>query len=169
MSSAVFIDEKVLFGVALPEQVNNLLQEAVVAARHDKQRAETLFHQAKRLDPGCLHSYFALYKFYFYQARLKEAEESAIAGLEESARQLGFPADYRQLAESPENWPLYESEQGLFYLYTLKALAFIRLRQSRFEEGRALLGAIGQLDPEDRSGASVIEELSQALVEECDG
>lgn len=168
MSSVAFIDDNVSFGVGLPEQVNNLLQEAVVAARHDNERAETLFQQAKRLDPGCLHSYFALYKFYFYQARLKEAEDCAIAGLEESARQLGFPADYHHLAETPEKWPLYESEQGLFYLYTLKALAFIRLRQNHIEEGRALLTAIGHLDPEDLSGASVIEELSKALHEESD-
>lgn len=167
MSAVGFIDEAVLFSPDMPQAVNALLQQAVVASRNDKTRAEKLFKQAYQLDTACLQTYFALYKFYFYQARLSEAESFVLAGLAEAARQGGFPADYRRLFQERGRWDLYADEVCLFYLYTLKALAFIKLRQQQMEQGRNILAAIQVLDPEDRAGASVIMALAEALQEEA--
>ena len=128
MSQVAFIEERVLFSPDIPAEVNSLLQAAVAASPVDQSRAETLFLQAQALDSHCLQTYFALYKFYFYQKRLVDAERIVLAGLEESAQQGGFPSDYRQLAGNLQQWNLYANECSLFYLYTLKALAFIRLR-----------------------------------------
>jgi len=166
MTLSGFIDEAVLFSPDIPAPVNALLQAAVVASRTDKVRAEQLLTEAYRLDKACLQTYFALYKFYFYQARLGEAENYVLAGLEEAARQGGFPADYRSLYRDKSEWDMYASETSLFYLYTLKALAFIKLRQEQMAEGQALLTMMKALDPEDRSGASVIMALAEALQEE---
>lgn len=62
---------------------------------------------------------------------------------------------------------MYASEAALFYLYTLKALAFIKLRLGLEPEAHLILTAIAELDPEDRCGASVIMSLADALTEQA--
>lgn len=159
MTQAALFEERVLFSPNLPVAVNQLLQEAVAASHINKGLAEQLFKQAQQSDSTCLQTYFALYKFYFYQGKLQEAETEVRAGLAQAAQQGGFPNDYRQLT----GWDMYASDITLFYLYTLKALAFIQLRRDRLDQARAILNVMMVLDPEDRSGASVIMQLSAAL------
>ncbi|MGD0959597.1 MAG: hypothetical protein ABSB19_07305 [Methylomonas sp.] len=166
MTSLTLLEDRVLFNPNLPEQVNVLLQAGVLANHADKPRAEQLFKQAQQLDRSCLQTYFALYKFYFYQGRLLEAQTEVLAGLEEAALQGGFPADYRRLADETGHWDMYAGETGLFYLYTLKALAFIKLRLSEADEARQILILLRGLDPEDRCGGSVVMQLAHALDEE---
>lgn len=166
MSNVSFVDEAVLFSPDIPAPVNKLLQTAVIANRTDKAQAEQLFLHAYQTDHSCLQTYFALYKFYFNQSRFVEAEYFVTAGLEEAARQGGFPSDYRLLFREKGKWDLYASEITLFYLYTLKALAFIKLRQRQAAQGHLILMMMQDLDPEDRSGASVIMALAEALQEE---
>ncbi len=163
MLPASQFEERVLFTPRLPANVNDLLQQAVAANRHDYARAETLFNLAKQADRRCLQTYFALYKFYFHHKRLNEAEREIKAGLEEAARQGDFPSDYRRLARQPLQWDLYATDIGLFYLYTLKALAFVKLRTHLDSEAQVILSLLQTLDPEDRCGASVIRSLSEAL------
>lgn len=165
MAGIGFIDDVVLFSTNMSEEVNRLLQAAVVSCRADKLQAEALFLQALSHDKHCLQVYFALYKFYFYQARLNEAEMYVLLGLEEAASQAGFPGDYRLLYRDKSKWDLYANETSLFYLYSLKALAFIKLRKSESVHARTILNIIKALDPEDRSGASVIMDLSAAVDE----
>ncbi|MDO9163347.1 MAG: hypothetical protein Q8N35_00095 [Methylococcaceae bacterium] len=165
MGSVSFVEERVLFSPHIPIEVNNLLQAAVAASSVDQARAENLFLQAQTLDSQCLQTYFALYKFYFFQKRLIDAERIVIAGLEESARQGGFPSDYRRLAKSPQKWNLYANEITLFYLYTLKALAFIKLRQGDQINAQLVLSHLQQLDPKDLSGASVIMDLATGVTD----
>jgi hypothetical protein len=165
MNPASLFEERVLFSPDLPVAVNQLLQAAVAASHTDKPRAERLFKEAQQLDGHCLQTYFALYKFYFYQGRLLEAEREVIAALEEAAHQGKFPCDYRRLARG--QWNMYASEISLFYLYSLKALAFIKLRQQQDGEARVILLLMQILDPEDRCGGSVIMSLAAALDEEA--
>jgi hypothetical protein len=165
MASVAFVEERVLFSPNMPTEVNNLLQAAVVASSVDQSRAETLFLQAQALDRRCLQTYFALYKFYFFQKRLVDAERTVIAGLEEAARQGGFPNDYRRLAENRQKWDLYANEITLFYLYTLKALAFIKLRLGFTIDAQLILSHLQQLDPKDLSGASVIMDLAAGITD----
>jgi hypothetical protein len=157
------VGERIIFSPNIPPEVNQLLQAAVIASSVDQARAENLFIQAQTTDRHCLQTYFALYKFYFYQKRLADAERIALSGLEESARQGGFPSDFRRLVREPKKWDLYANEITLFYLYTLKALAFIKLRQGQMVEGQLILSLLQQLDPQDKSGASVIMDLAAAL------
>jgi hypothetical protein len=165
MGSITFMEERVLFSPTIPVEVNNLLQAAVAASSVNQSKAETLFLQAKTLDSHCLQTYFALYKFYFFQKRLLEAERIVLAGLEESAAQGGFPSDYRQLVKNLTKWNGYADETTLFYLYTLKALAFIKLRLGLTVEAQRVLSHLQQLDPEDLSGAYVIMDLAAGVTE----
>ena len=165
MSPVAFIEERVLFSPNIPTEVNNLLQAAVAVSSVDQNRAETLFLQAQKLDRHCLQTYFALYKFYFFQKRLEDAERIVLAGLEESAQQGGFPSDYRRLVQSRQQWNLSANESALFYCYTLKALAFIKLRLGLTLDAQLVLSHLQQLDPEDLSGASVIMDLASGVTE----
>ena len=165
MSSVAFIEERVLFSPNIPIEVNNLLQAAVAASSVDQNKAEILFLQAQALDSHCLQTYFALYKFYFFQKRLDDAQRIVLAGLEESAKQGGFPSDYRLLVQSGKKWNLYANESTFFYLYTLKALAFIKLRLGFNLDAQLVLSHLKQLDPEDLSGASVIMDLAAGVNE----
>jgi hypothetical protein len=165
MGSVAFVEERVMFSPNMPAEVNSLLQAAVAASSIDQSRAEKLFLQAQTLDSHCLQTYFALYKFYFFQKRLADAERIVLAGLEESARQGGFPSDYRRLARNRQKWNLYANEITLFYLYTLKALAFIKLRLGLTIDAQLVLSHLQQLDPEDLSGASVIMDLAAGVTE----
>jgi len=166
MASVAFVEERVMFSPNMPAEVNNLLQAAVAASSVDQSRAENLFLQAQTLDSHCLQTYFALYKFYFYQKRLVDAERIVLAGLEESAKQGGFPNDYRRLVQSRPKWNLYANDSTLFYLYTLKALAFIKLRQGFTTDAQLVLSHLQQLDPKDLSGASVIMDLAAGITEQ---
>jgi hypothetical protein len=51
-----------------------------------------------------------------------------------------------------------------FYLFTLKALAFIRLRLGRPGESLALLNKLSELDPGDSVGSSVIRDLANEQI-----
>jgi len=166
MASVAFVEERVMFSPNIPAEVNNLLQAAVAASSVNQSRAEQLFLQAHALDSRCLQTYFALYKFYFFQKRLVDAERIVLAGLEEAAKQGGFPNDYRDLVQSRPKWNLYADDSALFYLYTLKALAFIKLRLGFTADAQLVLSHLQQLDPKDLSGASVIMDLAAGITEQ---
>ncbi len=166
MDNAVLLDERVTFSPVMPLRVNQLLQAAVAASPKNSMQAEKLFLKALKADRSCLQTYFALYKFYFYRKLLKEAKQYVMLGLEEAARQGGFPSDYHRLVREPEKWNLYANDIGLFYLYTLKALAFIKLRQDYVIEAQVLLSQLKKLDPDDLSGASVIMDLADGVFDD---
>lgn len=163
MATVSLLEERVLFSPNIPDAVNQLLQAAVAASHADPVRAETLFLQAQALDTHCLQGYFALYKFYFHYKRFADAENVVLAGLAEAAQQGGFPNDHQQLAATPKAWDLYASETSLFYLYTLKALAFIKLRQGNELDAHKVLANLKILDSKDLSGASVIMDLATGV------
>lgn len=142
----------------LPAAVNDLLQAGVFAHRRDKAAADALFRQALALDPAALPTYLCLYKLHTYAGRPDEARKVAQEGLAEAARQAGWPADWR-LWRSVETGP---ADPGRFALYTLKALAFIALRDDRAEDARAILEALGRLDPQGEVGWPVVADLLEA-------
>ncbi len=160
-SSVSVMEERVLFGRDINPEVNACLQSAVACA-DDFERARALLYQARELDPDQLEVYVALYKFLFYRGRLDEAEKVALEALSTAARRGGFPSEPEQLTPDSTDWNI-EDGPARTYLYSLKALAFIRLRQGKHEEGRVLLDLLQQLDPQDQVGGSVISQLAEAL------
>jgi hypothetical protein len=145
-------------GFATPPIIEETLRQAMNSYA-DTGRAEFLIWTALKADPECLGSYFSLYKFYFYKRMLKEAEEVALLALDAAAKQGGFSADWTQLDAGSADWRRVDAPQH-FYLFTLKALAFMRLRLGRPAESHALLAKLQELDPHDSVGASVIRELA---------
>ncbi len=149
------------FSAETAPKIAALLAEAAVA-HGDSVRAETLLKAAQHADPHCLAVYFALYKFYFYRGHLHDAEQAALSGLVEAAAQGGFADDWNQLHAGSADWTPVTGPVR-FYLFSLKALAFIRLRQGRTAEAAAILTRLAELDPTDQVGGSVIRSLAAKI------
>jgi len=143
----------------LPAAIDALLQQGVVAYRHDRSRADSLFRQALAAAPKQLPIYFCLYKIHTYQGNLDEAQGAAESGLREAASQAGWSSDWRQWRPQA----VLPDGPGRFALYTLKALAFIHLRQNDPLQAREMLDALKQLDPVGAVGWPVVAALADAV------
>lgn len=143
----------------LPDEINALLQQGVAAYRTDRQRADRLFRQALAAAPTELPTYFCLYKIHTYQGNLDEAQAAAESGLKEAARQAGWSLDWREWQPQV----VLPDGAGRFALYTLKALAFIHLRQDKPEEARRILDRLRQLDPTGAVGWPVVAALAEGV------
>jgi hypothetical protein len=141
----------------LPDAINSLLQQGVAAYRHDHALADRLFRQAMTAAPEQLPVYFCLYKIHTYQGNLDMALAAAQDGLGVAARQAGWSTDWR-------NWSAHSvipDGPGRFALYTLKALAFIRLRRSERNQALEILDALKELDPAGVVGWPVVAALAE--------
>lgn len=146
-------------GFEAPPLIALRLQDAA-AVYADTATAERMLGAALAADPTCLASYFALYKFYFYKRRLEDAERIAVQALDVAAQQSGINGDWSMLSHESADWSRVDAPQH-FYLFTLKALAFMRLRLGRGDEARVILAKLQELDPRDSVGADVIRAMSQ--------
>lgn len=141
----------------LPPRVAGYLTAA--AASVDWRDAESLLWRAQATEPDCLHVYFTLYKFYFNHKRLSDAERATCLALDAAARQANISADWRLQTKDTCDWSETNSPQH-FYLFSLKALAFIRLRQLRINEATLILTKLREIDANDSVGHSVIESYA---------
>jgi len=148
------------FGEIAPE-INAILQEGVALYYDDRPAADACFRRALSLAPHELPVYFCLYKIHTYQRNLAAAEEAARAGLAEAARQVGITSDWTILTPTSADWDSQGAER--FYLYTLKALAFITLRKDDVPAAEAILVKLRELDPPDHVGHSVISALAARI------
>ena len=163
MNALAYSEDSVLFGTSILPATNHRLQYAVAARHHDNSEAENVLWEARAEDPSCLPVYFALYKFYANSNKLERAERAARLALAESSRQAGVCTDWKKLSRDPQRKKLYASEAGLFYLFSLKALAFIKLRRQHWDDASDVLRHLAKLDPEDRSGSSVVIGMAESV------
>lgn len=148
------------FGGDLSDETYACLREAATGYRNTA-RAEALLQQAMAARPEQLAVYYSLYKFYFYKHRLEDAERITRLALVAvaAAKRAGSDPDWRRLTADTADGPDTLGPQH-FYLFSLKALAFIRLRRGDRAECRAILAKLRSIDSTDSTGASVIEALS---------
>lgn len=144
-----------LFGGDVPPHVKHLVEDARTAAT--PARALALLWTAQLCAPQCPSLYYLLYKFYARHADYEQAEQAALKGLDIAAEQAGLPDDWRVVQGDMADF--MSPGPARFWLFTLKALAFIRLRQQDVESARLYLGKVQELDPDGGIGAGVIEAL----------
>ncbi|MBX9715742.1 MAG: hypothetical protein K2X42_04025, partial [Burkholderiaceae bacterium] len=111
--------------------------------------------------PQALAVYYALYKHHAGRREFEPAERAAQRGLLEAAKLAGLAPDWRQVtaASLPPGVDFRGSGAPRFWLFTLKALAFIALRSGRPEDARELLAHIVLLDDQAQIGGEVIATL----------
>lgn len=144
-----------LFGGDVPPQVKALLDEARTA--ESPERVLALLLTAQISAPTCPSVYYLLYKYHARQADFKQAEAVALKGLAVAAKQAGLPDDWRSV--TPDMADFTSPGPARFWVFTLKALAFIRLRQHDSAQAADYLHKVSQLDPEGGTGAGVIQSL----------
>ena len=152
---------RAFYAGSLPANASGLLDQAM-SVYTDTAQAESLLQRARAEAPEALPVYFSLYKFYFYKGRLADAEQAVRQALDMAARQGGFPSGYDKLEANTTDWSRHDSPQH-FYLFSLKALAFIRLRQGDKEGCQVILDKLGELDKSDSVGGSVIGAIAAGL------
>ena len=151
---------------AVPPPADDLLARARAAWR-DVPAATVLLAQALAIAPDCLPLHYARYKFHSSHGQYALAEAAARAALAEAARQAGLPPDWRALAHGVDPAIDWADVQGAahFYLFTLKALAYLRLRRGDLAEAGAVLDTLARLDPDDGVGAAVTRSLLQGAAD----
>jgi len=156
--------DAVVFGFGIDPAANLHLQRAaqVVHCREDSLAA---LQEAYRAAPDQVETLVALFKLLFYQGETAQAESLVMEALGKASAQGGFSGDWRELDRATTDWSDPRGP-GRLYLYSLKALAFVRLRQDDCDSAAAILEAIGRIDPEDQVGANVIRDLLQGVEEE---
>ncbi len=144
-----------LFGGEVPPQAKALVEQA--RSEPNPERALALLWTAQVCAPQCPSLYYLLYKFYARHADFEQAEEAALKGLEVAAEQAHLPDDWRVV--TPEMGDFTSPGPARFWVFTLKALAFIRLRKQDRAAAQAYLAKVQELDPQGGSGAGVIASL----------
>lgn len=142
------------FGGAVPQSVRRLLDEAVGAP---PQRIEALLWTAQTSAPECLPVYYLLYKFHASRRQFELAEKAARKGIAIAGRQARLNADWGRV--QPGDGDFTSTGPARFWLFSLKALAFICLRAGRADEARRLVEHITRLDPTHGLGGEVITSL----------
>lgn len=156
-------EQRVHFANSVDPVTDGYLQQAAAAPREDASAA--LLELAAAASPTLLAVDVARFKYHFYRGELEQAGEIAEQALSKAATQGGFDADWRNLQA-----PLAGREEpegpARYYLYALKASAFIALRSDAPERCRSLLERLETLDPDDLVGADTIRELAAAMEDE---
>jgi hypothetical protein len=144
------------FGGEVPPLVRRLLDQARTAASHEM---ESLLWTAQVSAPECLPIYYLLYKFHARLRQYEQAERAALKGVSVAARQAALREDWRAVAAGDADFAA--PGPARFWLFSLKALAFIYLRSHRADASRELVEKLRELDPDQGLGGEVIAALLQ--------
>jgi len=157
---------RVHFGFDLDPEVDDHLQRATAVVA-DRDRSLRALNEARRCAPDQLDVLQALYKLHFYGGELQQALDVVYQSLIKAAIQGGFSHDWSSLDLHSADWRQRRGPARSF-LYSLKALAFIRLRQNDVAESASVLDVLQRLDPQDMVGAQVIRDLLAGLRDDDD-
>lgn len=147
-------------GEGLPPEAERHLQLAGLSY-HLGDVAETHLLEARALAPGHAGVLIGLYRFYFYKGQLEKALEIAKLCLEKAAGENNLPADWRKTAAADAVFDRYEDMRPRFFLFALKAYAYLQMRLGDLDEGLAAARKLLELDPSDKIGATVLLEIAQ--------
>jgi hypothetical protein len=146
---------RALLGEGLPEAAEWHLWEAGLAYQKEDV-AEAHLHEARRVAPDHAAVLIGLYRFYFYKGRLREALQIALVCLAKAAKENGLALDWREVRPGDADFGSYEAVLPRFYLFTLKAYAYLRMRLGEVAEGREAVAKLLELDPTDKLGGRVL-------------
>lgn len=158
--------EQACLGGVLPADVKREL-DAASAAFHEDAVAESHLHRAYALAPDHPAVHIGLYRFYFYKNRLQDALAIGQRCLAKAARDNGLPEDWRAVTSDQADFSDY-AVLPRFYLFTLKACAYLHMRLGELETGDAMVTKLAELDAADRLGGSVLRGVLARVGEDDD-
>lgn len=154
--------DRACLGEALPVAAESRLMMAA-ANYADNEAAERHLRQALELAPLHPAVYIAFYRFHFYHSRIRQALPYAEKCLDFAARELGLDPDWRGVRPRDAQFDDYAASGPRFYLFSLKACGYLRMRLGELESGRLALEKVRELDPADRVGAAMLLEVLQRM------
>lgn len=158
--------EAACLGGLLPLAVQWEMNTAAAAYRDDDV-AEQHLQRAYLLAPEHPAVHIGLYRFYFYKNRLHDALAVAMRCLEKAARDNALPQQWQVVRPLFADFSSYAALPR-FYLFTLKACAYLHMRLGDLATGEAMLAKLIELDPIDRMGGSVLRGVLQRMGEDDD-
>ena len=144
-----------ILGAGLPGAAARHLSLAA-GAYGDSQIAEGHLRSAQAIAPDHAAVLIGLYRFYFYKGRLTEALDIAHTCLAKAARDNGLALNWRDVRASDAAFGDYAAVLPRFYLFTLKAAAYLSMRLGDTGQGCAMVTKLLELDPGDKIGAKVL-------------
>lgn len=150
--------DRVYYGGDLPREAEKALHLAA-AHWHDPIAAEAYLAEAMRLAPDHRAVKLGHYKYFFYRKDPVQAAPYALLCVQDSARRLNLPADWRavQITDAAFDTPLDELEaEPRFFLYSLKAYGYVLFRQGQQDAGIEALRKVTALDPQDRTATRLL-------------
>ena len=163
-------DEKWLqrryYGGDLPAEAERALH-AVGLCWEDDAAAEAHIKHALALAPDHLATHYGAYKFYYYRRRLNDCLPHVEAWVKEGIKRNNLPQDWREVRATDANFNDFDGDPRLF-LFAMRALGWLLAKMRRFEDGRALLSKVAELDPRDHMGARRLIAILDSHGEEED-
>lgn len=150
--------EAACFGAGIPAEAEQELRLAGQFYQEDR-KAEAHLYRALELAPWHIAVHIGLYRFYFYKGRLTEALAVAVQCLAQAAARIGVSVDWRSVQREDAEFDSYAAILPRFYLFTLKAYAYLHMRLGRLETGRAITNKLLELDPHDKLGGRVLLQV----------
>jgi tetratricopeptide (TPR) repeat protein len=147
-----------LLGAGLPAEAQRHLELAGRDYQSDA-LAEQHLREAQSLAPDHAAVLIGLYRFYFYKGRLDEALRVAEVCLAKAARDNGLDADWRKVRRSDAEFSSFSAILPRFYLFALKAYAYLRMRVGDIDDGHAAIEKLLELDPSDKVNAGVLHDV----------
>lgn len=124
----------------------------------DDTKAEMHLALAKAIAPNHPVVQIGQYRYYFYKGRLQEALHVAEQCLLTIAAELNLPADWQDVL--PESGDFRSDDPAFrFYLFSLKAYAYLLLRLERIDEGALVMEKLMFLDPANKVGGQVLIDV----------
>ena len=150
--------QQLYFDEPMPPVVSELNAQA--SSAYGSGNEEVLLLRAYFIAPKNLSVLVALYRSYYYQHRLEDAQRVAQRALSIVALRVGFPEEWSELNEAELAHAVFQS-MGLvrFYMTTLKAEAYLYLRLGDISAGRKRLQKIAELDSSDHFGARALLDM----------
>lgn len=128
----------------------------------DDAKAEMHLALAKAVAPNNPVVHVGEYRYYFYKGRLQEALHVADECLLAIAKELKLPTLWSMV--EPHHADFRGDEPAhRFYLFCLKAYAYLLLRLNRMEQGRTAVEKLLQLDPGNKVGGQVLLDVLERI------
>lgn len=157
-----FSENSLYFDEPLAELAAMLIEQA--AAEYGNSDVEPLLLEAYKIAPEHLTVLVALYRYYYYQHRLKNALDIAQEALAVSGRRLNFPRQWYQLtSEHVGAGALISMGMVRFNLLALKAAGYLNLRLHNWQIAIEMLTKVSELDEANRLGSSALLEIAHSV------
>lgn len=157
-----------LLGGGLSQLAETHLHEAGLAFQ-DSVLAEAHLYKAGLAAPGHAAVLLAYYRYYFYKGRINEAIEIALICIEKATLDNHLPRNWRRIAPGTAAFGSYEAIKPRFLMFSLKAYAYLLLRQGHQVEGLTALTTLLELDPTDKIGAKLLIDIAVRNAAEGEG